>query len=58
MNGLMAFSTNDQCLSSAGSHHTYPQWLVSSPWFLQISQLANMMHFHLLSGLAQFAGIR
>jgi len=45
MNGLVTKVANHKSLSSAGCHDFDPTWSFFAPFF-EISELANMMHFH------------
>jgi hypothetical protein len=58
MNGLMTITTDNQRLSSPGRHHLYPLWLFCLSWFLEVCQLVDVMHFHLIGGLTQLAYVR
>jgi hypothetical protein len=58
VNSLMAFTTDHQRLLSTGSYDPSPLCPVTSSWSLKISELAHMMHFHLVRRVTSFAGIR
>lgn len=57
MNGIVAGATNHQGLASSGCHDLGPQGLAIPSSLLEISQFADVMHFNVLSGLAEFTGV-